>query len=93
MAQVPTVASIVQHYLTRHEDGRTLHDIADRLRQRTGSGSSSSISAWVRGQRMPALKHVRALRATLGCVCLDYSDAAIADAYSRASAAHLVKMV
>lgn len=87
MAPTPTIAALVSHYLDEHRSERTLDDIAGRLNRQGLAGSDTSLSAWARGQRTPAIKSVKALRKIVECNCLEYGDEAINYAYTTLASA------
>jgi hypothetical protein len=91
VARTPTVADIVNHYLHHHRQGRTLDDIAEKLKELTERGSDTSISAWAKGWRVPAGKQVKELRKILGCHCFEFGDEAIGHAYITVAAARATK--
>jgi hypothetical protein len=85
VASTRGVADIVRHYTQKHCLNRPLKDIAAELKQRTGSGSATSISAWAGGHRRPAIRQVKTLRIIVGCQCTEFGDEAINYAYSLAA--------
>lgn len=69
------IHEIVTHYLT-HSGSRA--DVAEKLKKRTGSGSTTALSAWSRDERIPKSRdQIIALRKIVECQCPEYTDEAI----------------
>jgi hypothetical protein len=86
MPDLPSIARIVRHYWEMHGGGRTLDDLGKQLRARGENGSSSAISAWLNGERLPRSRsQVEALRDIVGCMHFEFDVESIHKAWSAAS--------
>jgi NACHT domain len=71
--RTPTIRELVDHYLA-HAGSSSFDELGKRMHARFGLGSRTAIHAWSTGRRRPQRpEQLDALRAVVGCLCLEYS--------------------
>ncbi len=69
----PAIRELVDHYPS-HAGSSSFDELGKQMQARFGLGSRTSIHAWSTGKRRPQRpEQLDALRAVVGCLCLEYS--------------------